>query len=66
MREANISDREGTGMGQNVHRRSMCEKGKNIRNEANRKNFSKYVFFNFMASKAISGKKAKKLMQNEA
>ena len=61
MREANISDREGTGMGQNVHRRSMCEKGKNIRNEANRKNFSKYVFFNFMASEAISGKKAEKI-----
>ena len=35
IREANISDREGTGMGQNVYRWSMCEKDKNIRNEAN-------------------------------
>jgi len=44
IREANISDREGTGMGQNVYRWSMCEKDKNIRNEANRKKISKYVF----------------------
>ena len=60
IREANISDREGTGMGQNVYRWSMCEKDKNIRNEANRKKFSKYVFLKFMASEAISGKKAEK------
>ena len=44
IREANISDREGTGMGQNVYRWSMCEKDKNIRNEPNRKKISKYVF----------------------
>ena len=44
IREANISDREGTGMGQNVYRWSMCEKDKNIRNEANRKN-SQNMFF---------------------
>lgn len=39
----------------------MCEKDKNIRNEANRKKISKYVFFKFMASEAISGKKAEKI-----
>ena len=55
IREANISDREGTGMGQNVYRWSMCEKDKNIRNEA------KYVFLKFMASEAISGKQAEKI-----
>ena len=65
IREANISDREGTGMGQNVYRWSMCEKDKNIRNEANRKNFSKYVFLKFMASEAISGERRKKSLQNE-
>ena len=32
-----------------------------IENEANRKKFSKYVFLIFMASEAISGKKAEKI-----
>ncbi|MFR8037529.1 hypothetical protein [Clostridium fessum] len=48
-------------MGQNVYRWSMCEKDKNIRNEANRKKISKYVFLKFMTSEAISGKKAEKI-----
>ncbi|MFR1018357.1 hypothetical protein [Clostridium fessum] len=48
-------------MGQNVYRWSMCEKDKNIRNEANRKKISKYVFLKFMASEAISGKQAEKI-----